>query len=105
MRQPYYPHSREQIVYQGIDSCSYLEGQRMRTPLRYQFDSFVHSDFDLSLAGGDRRVGRMVYRTECPDCTACEPIRVPVQTFGRSKSERRIFKKNSDLRVVMSRAT
>ena len=104
MRTPYRPHSREQIVYEGIDACSYLPQERMRTPLRYQFDNFTPWAFDDSLSGGDRRVGRMVYRTECPSCKACEPIRIPVQQFSRSKSQRRIFNKNQDLRVMMSPA-
>jgi arginine-tRNA-protein transferase len=104
MPKPYQPHPREQIVYEGIDSCSYLENERMRTPLRYQFDNFTPWDFDASLAGGDRRVGRMVYRTDCPSCHACEPIRVPVQDFTRSKSQRRIFNRNQDVRVMMAPA-
>lgn len=104
MRKPYTPHSREQVVYEGIDTCSYLPEQRMRTPLRYQFDNFGPWAFDVSLAGGDRRMGRMVYRTECPSCTACEPIRIAVQDFSRSKSQRRIFNKNQDVRVMMAPA-
>ncbi len=105
MSKPYTPHSQEQIVYDGIDSCSYLENRRQRTPLRYQFVDMSPEALDKSLDGGDRRVGRMVYRTDCPSCTACEPIRVPVQSFRASKSQRRIMRKNEDVRVLMSPAS
>ena len=105
MSKPYTPHSNERIVYDGIDSCPYLEGQRQRTPLRYQFADFTPEALDISFAGGDRRVGRMVYRTDCPSCTACEPIRVPTQDFGASKSQRRILRKNEDIRVLLAPAT
>ncbi len=105
MSKPYTPHSNERIVYDGIDACPYLEGERQRTPLRYQFIDMTSSGLDESLSGGDRRVGRMIYRTDCPTCTACEPIRVPTQTFKSSKSQRRILRKNEDVRVVMATAS
>ena len=74
-------------------------------PLRYQFVDMTHDGLDESLSGGDRRVGRMIYRTDCPTCTACEPIRVPTQTFKASKSQRRILRKNEDVRVLMAPAS
>ena len=105
MSKPYTPHSNERIVYDGIDTCPYLDGERQRTPLRYQFIDITPEGLDESLAGGDRRVGRMVYRTDCPTCTACEPIRIPTQTFKSSKSQRRILRKNEDVRVLMAPAS
>jgi len=105
MSKPYTPHENEQIVYDGIDSCSYLEGKRQRSPLRYQFADMTAMQVDVSLDGGDRRVGRMVYRMDCPSCNACEPIRVPVQEFRPSKSQRRILRKNKDVRVLTAPAT
>ena len=105
MSKPYTPHANERIVYDGIDSCPYLEGERQRTPLRYQFVDIKPQDLDNSLAGGDRRVGRMIYRTDCPTCRACEPIRIPTQEFRASKSQRRILRKNEDVRVLMAPAS
>ena len=105
MSKPYTPHSNERIVYDGIDPCPYIDGQRQRTPLRYQFTDITPEALDNSFDGGDRRVGRMVYRTDCPTCTACEPIRVPTQDFRSSKSQRRILRKNEDVRVLLAPAT
>ena len=32
MSKPYTPHSNERIVYDGIDACPYLDGEKQRTP-------------------------------------------------------------------------
>lgn len=89
----------ERIVYDSTDECPYLDGEISRTPLRWQLTPPSLEDFDMSLSQGDRRVGRMLYRTGCPACNACEPIRVPVHLFHRSKSMRKVWNKNQDLRV------
>lgn len=89
----------ERIVYDSTDECPYLDGEISRTPLRWQVTPPTLEDFDVSLSEGDRRVGRMLYRTDCPTCSSCEPIRVPVHLFKRSKSMRKVWNKNQDLRV------
>jgi arginine-tRNA-protein transferase len=50
--------------------------------------------FDQLLAEGDRRNGIMLYRTRCPSCNACQPIRVPVADFQPTRSQRRVQKRN-----------
>jgi len=47
----------------------------------------------------------MLYRTSCLDCTACEPIRVPVERFRPSRSQRRVWRKNQDVKVTVGPAT
>lgn len=73
-------------------------------PLRWQLEPLGPGDLDAQLAAGDRRIGRMLYRTACPSCTACEPIRIPVGEFRPTKSQRRVWRKNQDLRVEMGPA-
>lgn len=82
---------QERIVYEDLDPCPYIEGEISCMPLRRQYQPLSPKDFDASLANGDRRVGQMLYHTACPFCTACEPIRIPVNDFRRSKSQRRIW--------------
>ena len=88
-----YEFLHERIVYDSTDECPYLDGEISRTPLRWQVTPPSIEDFDISLSEGDRRVGRMLYRTDCPTCNACEPIRVPVHLFRRSKSMRKVWNK------------
>ncbi len=94
----------EQIVHDELEACPYLAGQSSRMPLRWQFLPLSGGAFDDSLAAGDRRVGRMLYRTACPQCVACEPIRVPVRSFAPSRSHRRVIKKNSDVSIEVAPA-
>jgi arginine-tRNA-protein transferase len=54
---------------------------------------------DASFAAGDRRVGPLLYRTRCPACSACEPLRIPVDTFRMDRSQRRAWAGNRDLTV------
>jgi arginyl-tRNA--protein-N-Asp/Glu arginylyltransferase len=46
-----------------------------------------------------RRTGNVFYRPDCPNCRACRPIRVPVEHFRMSRSQRRVRRRNADLSV------
>ena len=94
----------EQLVYQEIEPCPYLEDRMACMPLRWQLRSPTPEEFDESLAEGDRRIGRMLYRTKCPECNSCEPIRIPVYDFKPTKSQRKVWRKNPDIKVRVSQA-
>jgi arginine-tRNA-protein transferase len=49
---------------------------------------------------GFRRSGKLLYQPACQGCRACQPIRVPVERFKPSKSQRRCIRRNADLRVT-----
>ena len=83
------------------EDCPYLEGKVARLPLRMPLTGVTPEEFDLLLAEGDRRFGPFLYRTACPSCEACQPIRVPIADFAPSRSQRRAIKKNDDVEVVM----
>lgn len=55
------------------------------------------------LDAGFRRSGRVFYQPACPGCRACVPLRVPVGRFRASRSQRRVWKRNCDLRVSFGR--
>lgn len=94
----------ERLVFDGNEPCPYLPNQVSRTPLRLQLLNLGGPNFDERLDQGDRRVGRMLYRTSCPSCRACEPLRIPVDLFTPSRSHRRILRRNEDLRVEVGPA-
>lgn len=48
---------------------------------------------DLYLGLGFRRAGEFVYQTECPDCRACEAIRIPVRSFRWTQGFRRTLRR------------
>ena len=94
----------EKLVHDELEPCPYIPGQIARMPLRWQLRRPSPDEFDVSLARGDRRIGRMLYQTTCPECTACEPLRLPVESFKPSRSQRKTVKKNTDLRIEVGPA-
>lgn len=84
------------VVWDQVEDCPYLDGQVARLPLRMPMAPVSPDAFDRILDEGERRSGRMVYRTQCPTCTACEPLRVPVRRFQPTASQRRVLRRNGD---------
>lgn len=85
--------SDEQLVYDGLQSCPYLDGRVARMPLYRQNRRLTPEQADVRLANAERRVGFSLYRTECPTCTECKGIRVLVGEFRPSKSQRRVARR------------
>ncbi len=81
----------QKLVYDGLQRCPYLPGRVARMPLFRQLRRLSLEETDARLANAERRVGGCLYRTECPSCTACEGIRVPVSDHRRTKSQRRVW--------------
>lgn len=83
----------QKLVYDGLQACPYLPGQVARMPLYRQLRRLTLDETDQRLHNAERRVGTCLYRTTCPTCSACEGIRVPVETFAPSKSQRRVARR------------
>jgi arginyl-tRNA--protein-N-Asp/Glu arginylyltransferase len=83
----------ELLVHDEPMQCPYLPQQTARLPLRLPLSRLNGGQLDARLAGGERRQGRLVYRTGCPSCSACEAIRIPAREYRPSRTERRIFKR------------
>jgi len=79
----------------------------MRLPLRLPSPRVIpHDQFDELLDEGDRRSGPLLYRPSCPDCRACEAIRVPVARFQPTRSQRRVLRRNDGaLRLELTAPT
>jgi arginine-tRNA-protein transferase len=50
---------------------------------------------------GFRRSGRLIYQPICLGCRSCVPIRLNVDRFTPSKSQRRQLRKNADLSIAV----
>jgi arginine-tRNA-protein transferase len=92
---------REQLETGEATPCPYLPD---RTALTIGFqlvgtmDGCVHRAF---IDRGFRRSGLVFYRPTCGACRMCIPIRVPVATFQRTRSMRRVWRKNMDVGAVV----
>ena len=87
----------ELIVYDELGPCSYLPGRLWRLPLRLPVRALTREEFGRRLSQGDRRQGRLLYRTTCPTCTACQPIRVLVDELEPGRTQRRILRRGNEL--------
>ena len=84
--------------------CSYLPAETASLEYRVYPQLSIETYSEL-LERGWRRHGRMLFRPQCPTCTQCRPLRVPVETFAPSKSQRRARHKNADITVRLEHAT
>jgi arginine-tRNA-protein transferase len=78
--------------------CPYLDGRAERklfTALQGEGAEKLNNSLSRQ---GFRRSQNVLYRPSCADCTACLSARVRVADFTTSRSQRRILKRNADLR-------
>ncbi len=82
--------------------CSYLPGRWARAvfilPTGFE-PGLYHGLMDLNF----RRSGRVLYRPACYACQECRAIRVRVETFRPTRSQRRCRARNRDLTVTVGR--
>ncbi len=79
--------------------CPYLPDRRWVTR-SFQIGKLRESVYEELLGQGWRRSGYAFYQNQCPGCNQCIPIRIPVDRFEPSKSQRRAMRRNGDVRVT-----
>jgi leucyl-tRNA---protein transferase len=94
----------ELVVWDDLSPCPYLPAHTARLPLRLPCRRLRRGEVDARLAAGDRRQGFVLYRTACPDCRACEPIRIDVGKFAPTRSHRRTLRRgDAELHVTVAK--
>lgn len=83
-------------------TCSYLPEQDEQLLVFMSDTQPTMPEYDFLIGAGFRRSGTQIYRPHCGSCNACESIRLPVNLFTPSKSQKRIMKRNQDLTIRIS---
>lgn len=82
--------------------CNYLPKEK--ASFHYLYIQDCHSTtYQLLLERGYRRFGKSFFRHNCPNCQKCQSIRIPLETFKPTKSQRRVLKSNQDIHITISR--
>ncbi len=93
-------HRIRQFFATAPTPCPYIAGRsEQKLVIELRTDDAGRFFSDLSRAGFRRSHG-LAYKPTCRDCAACVPVRIPVATFERSRSLRRIAARNRDLRLT-----
>jgi arginine-tRNA-protein transferase len=84
--------------------CSYLADESAQ--LEYRIPMMLDvSKYSELLRRGWRRFGQYVFRPQCPACSKCRGIRILVDTFRPSKSQRKAIKRNQHVEISVGPPT
>ena len=84
--------------------CSYFDDKVC--DIRYKYMEYCSQEEQYEmLQRGWRRFGNMHFVPECKDCDKCKTIRIDVEKYIFSKSEKRLFKKNKDIKIYVQKPT
>lgn len=86
------------------DQCSYLEGREQTTYYKVIDDCSTFQCQEL-IERGYRRFGKMYFRPACSTCDECKSIKIDVENFTFSKSQKRVIKKASEIKSYIQRPT
>jgi arginine-tRNA-protein transferase len=76
----------------------------MQLEVRYLY-TISPDEYGQLLSAGWRRQGISFFRPTCPACDKCRSLRIVVDQFKPSKSQRRIWRKNAEVRVEIGTPT
>lgn len=77
--------------------CPYLDGMAERKVFTHLVGNNAAAVNDMLTQGGFRRSQNIAYRPACDGCRACVSVRVLVDDFEMTRSQKRISNKNKDL--------
>lgn len=84
--------------------CSYIPGREAVTVFADPRASMSRSLYSTLIQFGYRRSGDHVYTQHCPSCDSCRSLRVRVEDFAPTRSQRRNWLRNKDLEVTVAAA-
>lgn len=82
--------------------CNYLLDEKERLLVAVDPRLQNKERYAWLMEQGFRRSGDQIYRPHCELCNACKSIRVVVDDFNLSKSQKRLLKRNSEYNVRLS---
>lgn len=82
--------------------CNYLPDEHERLLVATDVRLHNQEHYTWLMTQGFRRSGEQIYRPHCEHCSACQSLRVLVDNFSPSKSQKRNLTKNASLVIKIS---
>lgn len=86
------------------DKCSYLKDKKQTTHYKI-IENITAKSSQALIERGYRRFGKMYFRPICMDCHECQSIKIDVENYVFSKSERRVLKKAAHIKTYIQKPT
>ncbi len=84
--------------------CAYLPGRSVR--MHYKYVQNASKTFATAvIQRGWRRFGKYFFHPTCNGCNECKSVRIDVQAYTFSKSERRTIRRNENTQIIVQKPT
>lgn len=95
-----FPLNTDLQVDESSMTCPYLPDRQAKLVYWLPQARWSKTEFDRRLAEGQRRHGCLVYEPHCQNCQQCISLRIPVQDFVPSRSQKRVWKRGQNAFVA-----
>jgi len=84
--------------------CAYLPDKKVR--MRYKYVMEPTKEFcSAVIKRGWRRFGKYYFYPTCNGCSECKSLRVDVENFCYTRSQKRVLKRNKETKIIIQKPT
>jgi arginine-tRNA-protein transferase len=99
---PLFPDSKDFCM---LDyDCAYIDGNSVR--MNYKYVKSANIEFSTAVVHrGWRRFGHYYFHPICNGCSECKSLRIDVQNFKISRSQKKARSRNKDTKIIIQKPT